>query len=136
MTPIRIVRTHCPSGHPYDEANTYLTSAGRKLCRACRAIRARTPKKVLQQRRAERQAARQAATQAAKATQAERDHQRLQARAAKATQKAIAAVAAAKRLALELVPIRTCKRGHPLDPTYKGCKECSKRLLRSRRPTR
>lgn len=27
-------RTHCPRGHPYDEANTYL-NAGRRHCRTC-----------------------------------------------------------------------------------------------------
>lgn len=27
-------RTHCPHGHPYDEANTYLYH-GHRLCRAC-----------------------------------------------------------------------------------------------------
>lgn len=27
--------THCPRGHPYDEANTY-TGDGRRTCRACR----------------------------------------------------------------------------------------------------
>jgi hypothetical protein len=28
-------RTHCPKGHPYDEANT-IVKPGRRLCRACR----------------------------------------------------------------------------------------------------
>lgn len=32
--------THCPQGHPYDEANTYV-NAGRRSCRACRRERAR-----------------------------------------------------------------------------------------------
>lgn len=27
-------KTHCPHGHPYDEANT-MTSGGRRRCRAC-----------------------------------------------------------------------------------------------------
>jgi hypothetical protein len=30
-------RTHCPQGHPYDEANTYRYSDGRRACRICRA---------------------------------------------------------------------------------------------------
>jgi len=30
----RLVR-HCPRGHAYDEANTYVTKAGRRDCRAC-----------------------------------------------------------------------------------------------------
>ena len=29
--------THCPQGHPYDEANTYLYK-GRRYCRACHKI--------------------------------------------------------------------------------------------------
>ena len=28
-------KTHCPSGHPYDEANTYLTRSGGRKCRTC-----------------------------------------------------------------------------------------------------
>lgn len=34
-------RTHCPSGHKYDEANTYLNSDGHRFCRACNRIRSR-----------------------------------------------------------------------------------------------
>lgn len=38
-------RTHCPSGHPYDEANTLLTQNGRsRRCRACGALRVRARK--------------------------------------------------------------------------------------------
>jgi hypothetical protein len=29
--------THCPQGHPYDEANTYVTPRGHRQCRTCRA---------------------------------------------------------------------------------------------------
>jgi hypothetical protein len=29
------LRTHCPAGHPYDEANTYVDKKGRRSCRAC-----------------------------------------------------------------------------------------------------
>jgi hypothetical protein len=36
----RAAITHCPQGHPYDEANTYWYGANR-LCRACRRERAR-----------------------------------------------------------------------------------------------
>lgn len=33
-----IVVTHCPKGHPYDAANTYVPKRnGRRVCRACRA---------------------------------------------------------------------------------------------------
>jgi hypothetical protein len=28
-------KTHCPQGHPYDEANTYITPAGSRQCREC-----------------------------------------------------------------------------------------------------
>ena len=28
-------KTHCPQGHPYDEANTYITKHGGRDCRAC-----------------------------------------------------------------------------------------------------
>ena len=28
-------KTHCPSGHPYDEANTHLNRHGHRVCRAC-----------------------------------------------------------------------------------------------------
>lgn len=32
-------RTHCPRGHAYDEANTYITpSTGARMCRACRKV--------------------------------------------------------------------------------------------------
>ena len=29
-------KTHCPAGHPYDEANTYWTPSAGRQCRACR----------------------------------------------------------------------------------------------------
>jgi hypothetical protein len=35
-------KTHCPKGHQYDEANTYImtrgTRAGRRICRACKVM--------------------------------------------------------------------------------------------------
>lgn len=34
-------KTHCPKGHLYDEANTYVTPKGKRMCRTCR----RWPKK-------------------------------------------------------------------------------------------
>lgn len=34
-------KTHCPQGHEYDEANTYNTSGGHRLCRACNRDRKR-----------------------------------------------------------------------------------------------
>ena len=33
-------KTHCPSGHPYDEANTYMHPTGRRCCRTCARERA------------------------------------------------------------------------------------------------
>jgi hypothetical protein len=32
----RRAKTHCPQGHPYDEANTYVTPRGHRDCRTCR----------------------------------------------------------------------------------------------------
>lgn len=37
--PYRVVKTHCPQGHAYDEANT-LRRNGQRECRACGRIRA------------------------------------------------------------------------------------------------
>lgn len=34
-------KTHCPAGHAYDERNTYLSSSGRRHCRACSRARRR-----------------------------------------------------------------------------------------------
>jgi hypothetical protein len=31
-------KTHCPAGHPYDEANTYVRHNGHRSCRACRRV--------------------------------------------------------------------------------------------------
>ncbi len=35
------LKTHCPQRHLYDDANTYITSTGERLCRACNRNRAR-----------------------------------------------------------------------------------------------
>lgn len=32
-------RTHCPQGHPYDDANSYIPTSGFRHCRACMAER-------------------------------------------------------------------------------------------------
>ncbi len=32
-------RTHCPQGHPYDEANTYISPKGYRNCRRCHVIK-------------------------------------------------------------------------------------------------
>ncbi len=34
--------THCPAGHPYDDANTYRDDLNRRYCRTCRRERARS----------------------------------------------------------------------------------------------
>lgn len=31
----QLAKTHCPYGHPYDEANTYITPKGDRHCRTC-----------------------------------------------------------------------------------------------------
>lgn len=31
----RCLRTHCKHGHPFDVANTYITTDGRRQCKAC-----------------------------------------------------------------------------------------------------
>lgn len=31
-------KTHCPSGHPYDQENTYIDSSGHRVCKKCRNI--------------------------------------------------------------------------------------------------
>lgn len=35
FTAINARKTHCPRGHPYDEANTYITKSGTRACRIC-----------------------------------------------------------------------------------------------------
>lgn len=37
-------KTHCPAGHPYDEANTRILANGTRLCKACRRARRRAKK--------------------------------------------------------------------------------------------
>lgn len=38
-------KTHCPQGHPYDEANTYRSPSGRRVCRACQRKASRESKR-------------------------------------------------------------------------------------------
>ena len=42
----RARRTHCPAGHPYDEANTYVTKKNERMCRACHRDRERARKQA------------------------------------------------------------------------------------------
>lgn len=35
MASAQSARTHCPQGHPYDEANTMVRGNGRRVCRTC-----------------------------------------------------------------------------------------------------
>lgn len=39
-------RTHCPAGHAYDDANTYVTRKGKRSCRACNTARMRATRNV------------------------------------------------------------------------------------------
>lgn len=39
----RVRASHCPSGHPYDDANTYVYG-GRRYCRACHLVHSRRNK--------------------------------------------------------------------------------------------
>lgn len=32
-------RTHCRNGHPYDEANSYVSASGKRVCRGCKQAR-------------------------------------------------------------------------------------------------
>lgn len=50
-------KTHCPEGHPYDEANTYVSPNGGRNCRACTRVRNR------EAQRRRRSAAREAKTE-------------------------------------------------------------------------
>jgi len=35
-------KTHCPTGHPYNEENTYVSPRGRRHCRTCERVRNRS----------------------------------------------------------------------------------------------
>ncbi len=51
-------RTHCPQGHPYDEANTYTWSrrgCTSRMCRTCRRVARHTPARRAQHARYERE---------------------------------------------------------------------------------
>jgi hypothetical protein len=36
-----VAKTHCPKGHPYDDANTVVTTKGYRKCRECNKIQCR-----------------------------------------------------------------------------------------------
>ena len=38
----QLAKTHCPAGHPYDEANTYVAPRGDRQCRTCMYLRNRS----------------------------------------------------------------------------------------------
>lgn len=44
------VPTHCPQGHPYDEANTQRTAEGHRRCRTCRSQQDRDRRERREQR--------------------------------------------------------------------------------------
>ena len=35
-THVQARKTHCPSNHPYDSANTWISRSGRRTCRTCK----------------------------------------------------------------------------------------------------
>lgn len=41
ITAANLTKTHCPQGHPYDEANTCIRPNGKRRCRRCEAERMR-----------------------------------------------------------------------------------------------
>lgn len=57
-TALNAIKTHCPQGHPYDEANTYIDARGRRGCRVCRLI---SKREGMRRMRAARAAAKRAA---------------------------------------------------------------------------
>lgn len=38
---VNAAKTHCPSGHPYDAENTYVSRGGGRFCRTCASDRSR-----------------------------------------------------------------------------------------------
>lgn len=36
-----VAKTHCPQGHPYDDANTYISATGNRSCVECGRVRSR-----------------------------------------------------------------------------------------------
>lgn len=48
-------KSHCPQGHPYDEANTYIAKGGGRCCRACHRERVKKAKAAKRASRPPRQ---------------------------------------------------------------------------------
>jgi hypothetical protein len=46
LSALRARRTHCPQGHAYDEANTYVTKKRERVCRTCHRDRERARKRA------------------------------------------------------------------------------------------
>ena len=42
-------KTHCPQGHPYDEANTWRRHSGKRLCKTCYQNRSKSRERILYQ---------------------------------------------------------------------------------------
>lgn len=38
LAALNVAKTHCPAGHQYDPANTYLTAQGQRQCKACKLV--------------------------------------------------------------------------------------------------
>jgi hypothetical protein len=41
LSSLNAAKTHCPQNHEYNDANTYLSKGGMRLCRVCQRIRAK-----------------------------------------------------------------------------------------------
>ena len=41
---VNMAKTHCPQGHAYDDANTFIRTSGARLCRECHRARSRAYK--------------------------------------------------------------------------------------------
>ena len=53
-TAINAAKTHCPQGHPFNDANTYVTKLNQRMCRVCGRERARERKRKRSKREARR----------------------------------------------------------------------------------
>jgi len=117
-------KTHCPYGHPYTEANTYLTKANQRQCRVCRTERQRLSAEERVLRRRDRQKLRTAADLAQK-------REALTARIAEHHHKIAALVARLAALTPDAQPPEPttptlCPKGHPIPPDRKKCPECAR----------
>lgn len=118
------LKTHCPYGHLYDEANTYKTTVGRRQCKACKAERQRlTPSERVQRRKNKVQ------TEEAHKLAAERDMlvRQINDTARRSVERINRLKARLKALTPATPPTpTTCSKGHPIPPDRKTCPSCAK----------